>query len=257
MPDRKLSLGRHVSLAYEDMFRVLPRMWPALVAMVFVMVGVTLVSGLASRFVGTRLGEAALDLLTAAAVAYAIAPYLLAFCRAVAFDEVTTNPETLRPAPDTQRFAAWLVVLFLVAGLYDFVFKLFGPQITPGMSPEEAMAMRVDPALAMLVLGLLVASLIFSVRVTTLLPMLALAPADASLEAALGQTRGRFWFTAGLLLVCGLPIGFGGLVTMVLAGTLLGPLALFAMVPLTYAVFALVMLVGLAVSIRLYQRHVG
>ncbi len=253
MPDRKLSIGRLFSLAYEDTRRVLPRMWPALAAMVFLMVGVTLVTGLAGGLVGTRLGDAALDLLSAAAIAYAIAPYLLAFCRAVAHDEITTNPETLRPAPATQRFAAWLVVLFLVAGLYDFVFKLFGPQITPDMAPEQAMAMAVDPALAMVVLALLVASLIFSVRATTLLPMLALDPADASLDAALAQTRGRFWFISGLLLLCSLPVGFGGLLVLVVVGLVLGPLALFVLVPITYAIFALALLVGLAASIRLYQ----
>ena len=257
MPDRKLSFGRHFSLAYEDTFRVLPKMWPALVAMVFIMVAVTLLAGLAGRFVGTRLGEAGLDLLSSVAIAYAIAPYLVAFCRAIAIDEVTSNPETLRSALATQRFAAWLVVLFLIAGLYDFVFKLFGPAITPDMSPEQAMAMAVDPSLALVVLALLLASLIFSVRATTLLPMLALAPAEASLTNALAQTRGRFWFIAGLLLLCGLPVGFGGLVALVLVGTLLGPLALFVMVPLTYAIFALAMLVGLAASTRLYQRYAG
>lgn len=257
MPNRKLSFGRHFSLAYEDTFRVLPRMWPALAAMVIIMVAVTLVAGFAGRFVGTRLGEAGLDLLSSVAIAYAIAPYLLVFCRAVAFDEVTANPETLRAAPATQKFAAWLVVLFLIAGLYDFVFKLFGPAITPDMSPEQAMALTVDPAFAVVVLGLLLASLIFSVRVTTLLPMVALAPEDASLAAALGQTRGKLWFIAGLLLLCGLPVGFGGLVALVLVGMLLGPLALFVMVPVTYAIFALAMLVGLAASTRLYQGYAG
>lgn len=257
MPDRKLSLGRQFSLAYKDTFRVLPRMWPALVAMVFIMVAVTLLTGLAGRFVGTRLGDAALDMLSGAAIGYAIAPYLYAFCRAVAYDEVTTNPETLRPAPAVQQFAAWLVVLFLIAGLYDFAFKLFGPQITAGMTPEEAMATRMDPALAFLVLGLLIGSLIFSVRATTLLPMLALGEPDAPLATALAQTRGRFWFIAGLLLVCGLPVGLGGLVALVVVGVLFGPLALFVMAPLTYAIFALAILVGLAASLRLYQHYAG
>lgn len=257
MPNRKLSFGRHFSLAYEDTFRVLPRMWPALVAMVIIMVAVMLLAGLAGRFVGTRLGDAGLDLLSSVAIAYAVAPYLLAFCRAVAFDEVTTNPETLRAAPATQKFAAWLVVLFLIAGLYDLVFKLFGPPITSDMSPEQAMALAVDPTLAVVVLGLLLASLVFSVRATTLLPMVALAPEQASLSEAIGQTRGQFWFIAGLLLLCGLPVGFGGLVTLVVAGMVLGPLALFVMVPLTYAIFALAMLVGLAASTRLYQRYTG
>lgn len=257
MPDPKLSFGRHFSLAYEDTFRVLPRIWPALVAMVLIMVAVTLVTGFAGRFVGTRLGDAGLDLLSSVAIAYAIAPYLLAFCRAIALDEVTSNPETLRSAPPTRRFAAWLVVLFLIAGLYDFVFKLFGPAITSDMSPEQAMAMTVDPALALVVLTLLLASLVFSVRATTLLPMLAIAPDEASLATALAQTRGRFWYIAGLLLLCGLPVGFGGLVALVIVGMLLGPLALFAMVPLTYAIFALAMLIGLAASTRLYQRYAG
>lgn len=256
MPDRKLSLGRQFILAYEDTFRVLPRMWPALVAMVFIMVAVTLVTGLVGRFVGTRLGDAALDLLSGAAIAYAIAPYLYAFCRAVAFDEVTTNPETLRSATAVQQFAAWLVVLFIVAGLYDFAFKLFGPAITPGMTPEEAMTAQLDPAVALLVLGLLFASLIFSVRATTLLPMLALDPPESSpLATALARTRGRFWFIAGLLLVCGLPVGLGGMVALVVVGVLFGPLALFVMAPLTYAIFALAMLVGLAASLRLHQAY--
>ena len=87
--------------------------------MVFIMVAVTLVTGLAGRFVGTRLGDAALDQLSGAVLGYAIAPYLYAFCRAIAHGDVTTNPETLRPVPAVQQFAAWLVVLCLVAGLYD------------------------------------------------------------------------------------------------------------------------------------------
>lgn len=255
MPDPKLSFGRHFSLAYEDTFRVLRRMWPALVAMVFIMVAVTLLAGLAGRFVGTRLGDAGLDLLSSVALAYGIAPYLLAFSRAVALDEITGNPETMRAEPRTQIFAAWLVVLFLIAGLYDFVFKLFGPQFSPDMPPEQLMATTVDPSLALLVLALLVGSLAFSVRATTLLPMLALDPDNAGLRPALAQTRGHFWYIAGLLMLAGLPIGIAGLVLIVVVSVILGPLALFALVPITYGIFALAILVGIAASTRLYQRY--
>lgn len=257
MQERKLSFGRHFSLAYEDTFRVLRAMWPALVAMSFIMVAVTLVAGLAGRFVGTRLGDAGLDLLSSVALAYGIAPYLLAFCRAVALDETTSNPEKLRTEPVAQKFAAWLVVLFLIAGLYDFVFKLFGPRFSTDMAPEQVMATTVDPGLALVVLALLIGSLAFSVRATTFLPMLALDPANASLRPALAQTRGRFWFIAALLTLIGLPVGFAGLVLIVLVSVMLGPLALFVLVPLTYSIFALAMLVGIAASTRLYQRYGG
>lgn len=42
---------------------------------------------------------------------------------------------------------------------------------------------------------------------------------------------------------------------VVVVGVLFGPLALFVMAPLTYAIFALAMLVGLAASLRLHQAY--
>lgn len=255
MPDSKLSFGRYFTLAYEDTARVVRAMWPALLGMVFIMLAVSILIGLGGRFVGTRLGAAGLDLVSGAAIAYAIAPYLFAFIRAVATGQVTTNPESIRTAPATQKFAAWLVVLFIVATLYDFVFKLFGPRLPADATAEQLTATTINPTLAFIVLLLLAGSLIFSVRVTTLLPMLALEPDDASLPRALSQSKGRFWFIAGLLLVVGLPVGIGSFLMLIVVGGLLGPLALFVALPLSYIMLALTLLVGIATSTRLYQRY--
>ena len=74
MPDRKLSFGRHVTLAYEDTLRVLQRMWPAVVVIVVTAIATQTIAFYASGLIPTKLGKGVLLLLTSFANAFIVGP---------------------------------------------------------------------------------------------------------------------------------------------------------------------------------------
>lgn len=255
MTDRQPSLWAYFPLAYEDAYRVFSTRLPTVLTLVAGIMVVGFLGGLVHRLVDTRLGDAVLDLVIAAITTYLIAPYLFALYRAVARNE-EVRPEAIRPTPEAQRFAAWSVVITLAMTAPLALYTLLGPYEAPTSLPSGAGAEEQDVNLPgmLLILGLLVAAWIFTIRTTTLPALLALDPDRASLPAALAQTRGQFWFIVGVQLVTMLPIALATFMLSGLVGTIFGPLAPILLVPLGAALTGFAQVMVTAVSTRLYQR---
>jgi len=252
VPDRKLSFWRYFSLAYEDAARVLRGMWPTVLTVVAVVIVLGFLGRLGDNFVGTRLGQSVLDLLVAAATAYVISPYLIVLYRAVATNDMTRSAEALRGTPEAQRFAAWSVLTAFIIAAPDLLFAVFGPDVPP----EQLSEANVNAGAMLMIFAITVGVWIFSVRATTLMPLLALEPGRASLPAAFAQSKGHFWFIVGVLLITMLPLLFGSVVVAALLGGLFGALAPIVMVPVGAAITGLTLVTAIAVSTRLYQRFV-
>lgn len=251
MADRKLSFWRYFTLAYEDAARVLRGMWPMVLMVVAAVIILGFVGRLADNFITTRLGQSVLDLLVAAATAYLISPYLIVLYRAVATNDMTRNAETLRGTPEAQRFAAWSVLTAFIIALPDLLFSVLGPNLPPEQLTEE----NVNTGAMLAIFVLTIAIWIFSVRATTLMPLLALEPGRASLPAAFAQSKGHFWFIVGVLLVTMLPLLFGGVVVAAVIGGMFGVLSPILMVPIGAAITGVTLVTAIAVSTRLYQRY--
>jgi hypothetical protein len=206
---------------------------------------------LAGNFIGTRLGQSVLDLLVAAATAYLIAPYLMVLYRAVATDDMTRNAEALRGTPEAQRFAAWSVLTTFIIAAPDLLFAVFGPDAPP----EQLTAANINAGALLLTFAITVGVWIFSVRATTLMPLLSLEPERASLPVAFAQSKGHFWFIVGVLVVTMLPLLLGAAVVAALLEGLFGVLAPIVMVPVGAAITGLTLVTAIAVSTRLYQRY--
>jgi len=249
--DRQPSFGRYFTLAYEDALRVIPRMWPAVLTVVAAVIVMGFLGRLLGNVVTTRLGNGVLGLLVSAATAWVIAPYLIAIYRAVATDEVTQRPETLRNTPATQRFAAWSALTTFIIGVPDILYTVLGPDVPTDQLTEQ----NVNAGGMLLILALTIAVWIFSVRATTLMPLLALDPDRASLPLAFAQSKGHFWFIVGVLLVTLVPLLLGGVVVTVLIAGMFGPLAPILLVPVGAALTGLTLVTAIAVSTRLYQRY--
>lgn len=247
------SFWGYFPLAYRDAIRVIPQMWPALLIVVAAVIVMGFVGNLLGNFVGTRLGHGVLDLLVSAGTAWLISPYLISIYRAVATDEIITRPESLRGEPATQRFAAWSALTAFIIGMPDILYSIFGPTVPPDQITEA----NINAGAMLGILVLTVGVWIFSVRATTLMPLLALDPNRASLPAAFAQSKGHFWYIVGVLLITMVPLVLGGvLVTAVVAG-MFGPLAPIVLVPVGAALTGLTLVTAIAVSTRLYQRYAG
>ena len=253
MTNRQPSFGRYFTLAYEDAVRVISRMWPAVLVVVAIIVVTGFLSRLAAGLIGTGLGKGVLDLLFGAAAAYLIAPYLMALYRSVATDEAMRNPEALRSTSAAQRFAAWSVLTAFILAAPGILYGTFGPNVPPDQLTED----DINAGAMLLVMGLAIAVWIFSVRATTLMPLLALDPERASLPAAFAQTRGHFWFIVGVLLITMLPLVVGETIITGLVVGIAGPLAAILLVPIGAAMSGVMLVTAIAVSTRLYQRFAG
>jgi hypothetical protein len=249
--DHQPRFWRYFTLAYEDVFRVIPRMWPVVLTVVAAVIVVGFLGGLVGNLVGTRLGHGLLDLLVSAGAIWVIAPYLVAIYRAVATDEVATRPESLRNAPATQRFMAWSILLTFIAGVPDVLFTVFGPDVPTDQLTEQ----DVNVGAMLVILVLTIAAWIFIVRATTLLPLLALDPDRASLPRALAQSKGHFWFIVGALLITTGLLWLVGLLLVGLIAATFGPLAPLLLVPGVAALTGVTLVMAVAVSTRLYQRY--
>lgn len=249
MPNRQPGFWRYFTLAYEDAFRVARLMLPAVLTIIAASVVLQFVGDLVSGYVGTPLGRGVLVVLINAATVWAIAPYLLALYRCVATGEVTPQPEALRSSGENQRFGAWLVLLGFVAGV-PYVLYLVA---IPDLPPEQLSARNINAAAMLALLAISIGVWTFTIRVTTLMPMLALDPDGAALPAALTQTKGRFWFVVGVELITLVP----ALVAGIVVADIVEAVAPILSLPLGAAIGAATQLVQIAVTTRLYLRFAG
>lgn len=250
MPNRQPSFWGYFPLAYQDAFRVIKRMWPALLtvtaASVLLQFGGDLVS---DHVVRTRLGGGVLTVLVNAALVWATAPYLLALYRCAATGEATPQPETLRNTTDNQRFSAWLILLGFVAGI-PYVLYLTA---IPDLPPEQLTPENVNLAGMLVLLVVSIVVWIFTIRVVPLMPLLALDPEGASLSRALVLSSGRFWFIVGVELITLIPVLVAGIVITEIVAAVAPVLRL----PVDAAVAATTQVVQIAVTTRLYRRFAG
>ena len=249
MPNHQPAFWRYFTLAYEDAFRVTRLMLPAVLTVMAASVVLQFGGDLVSGYIGTRLGQGVLTVLVNTAMVWAIAPYLLALYRCTATGEVVPRPEALRNTTENRRFGAWLILLGFVAGV-PYVLYLVA---VPDLPPEQLTAENTNAAAMLALLAISVAVWIFTIRVTTLMPMLALDPEQASLPAALAQTKSRFWFIVGVELITLVPVLLAGIVITDIVDAVAPVLKL----PLGALIAAATQLVQIAVTTRLYLRFAG
>lgn len=255
VPNRQPSFWGYFPLAYQDALRVFMAMWPIVLTLVAGVLVVDFIGDLAHGLIGTRLGDGVLDLLITAATTFLIAPYLFALYRHAASGEML-RPETLRPTAEAQRFAGWLVLTSLVVAVPLTLYSMFGTfapveELAPGAVLQEK---DVNVAAMFGILVLLVAVWIFAVRTTTLMPMLALNPTEASFAASLAQSRGHFWFIVGVQFITMLPVSLFTLVVRELISGMFGPLAPIVQVPVAAVLTGFAQVMVVVVSARLYER---
>ena len=246
MPNRQPSFWRTFLLAYEDAFRVMQIMWPAVLTVMAASVILQFGGDFVSGFIGTRLGQGVLSVLINTVMVWAIAPYLLALYRCAATGEVTPQPEALRNTAENRRFGAWLILLGFAAGI-PYVFYLVA---VPDLPPEQLTPENVNAGAMLALLAISVVVWIFTIRAATLMPMLALDPDGASLAAALAQTKGRFWFIVGIELITLVPV----LVAGVVAADIVDAAVPILKLPVGAAIAAVTQVVQIAVTTRLYAR---
>jgi hypothetical protein len=238
-----------IPLVYDDTIRMVRQMWPA----VLVVAAVAAIAGIGADLIsdqfGTRLGRGILTVLINAAVVWISAPYLLALYRCAASNEVVRRPEQLRQSPENVRFSAWLVLLGFIAGIPLVLYIV----AIPPLPPEQLTSDNTNPVAILSLFAIAVAVWIFTIRSATLVPALALDPDRASLNAALQQTRGRFWLVVG--------IEFLTLAPVFLAGILLSDVVDMAapiLAPLVGALIAVAtQVVQIAAATRIYRYLVG
>jgi hypothetical protein len=227
-------------------------MWPVVLVAVATGVALNFIGAFAEDFIPTRLGKAVLDALVGVATAYIAAPYLLVLYRGVATGEVTLRAEALRRTDAGRRFAAWLALLAIIASVPGFALLVFGPDLPPTQLSEA----NLNPVLVWVIMVLVVALAIFSVRSMTLLPLLALDPDEARLSLAFAQTRRRFWFITGISVVTLGPLFFVDAIISRLIIEAGGPLASLVGVPFNALSGGIMLVAAVALSTRLYQRLV-
>jgi len=250
VPNNQPSFWRYFTLVYQDAFRVIELMWPAVLtvmaASIILQFGGDLLS---DHVIGTRLGRGVLMVLMSAALVWATAPYLLALYRCAATGEVTARPETLRSSPASQRFGAWVILLGFITGVPYVLYLL----VVPDVPPDQLTPQNVNAGGMLVLFAVSIVVWIFTIRVTTLMPMLALDPGRASLLAALNQTRGRFWFIVGVELMTLMPVILAGVVVIDIVGFVAPVLRL----PAGAAIAAATQVMQIAVTTRLYSRFAG
>lgn len=249
MPNHQPAFWRYFTLAYEDAFRVTRLMLPAVLTLMAASVVLQFVGDLVSDYIGTRLGRGVLAVLINAVMVLAISPYLMALYRCAATGEVTPQPEALRNTTENQRFAAWLILLGFVAG---FPYVLYVVAV-PDVPPEQLTPENINAAAMLALLAISVAVWAFTIRVTTLMPMLALDPERASLPAVLSQTKGRFWFIVGVELITLVPVLLAGIVV----ADIVDVVAPILKLPVGAVIAAATQMVQIAVTTRLYLRFAG
>ena len=255
VPNRQISFWGYFPLAYQDAARVFRAMWPIVLTLVAGVLGVDFIGDLLHPLIGTRLGDGVLDLLVTAVTTFLIAPYLFALYRHADSGEML-RPEAIRSTPEAQRFAGWLVLTSLIVGVPLTLYSMFGTytpvaELPPGTALEEQ---DVNVPAMLGIFMLLLGVWIFAVRTTTLMPMLALAPTEASFGASLAQSRGHFWFIVGVQFITMLPVSLGSLMVQQLISGMLGPLALIVQVPVAAVLTGFAQVMVVVVSARLYER---
>ena len=174
--------------------------------------------------------------------------------RAVATDEVTPNAEPLRRTEAARRFTAWLMVGYVAVFIPVLAFLALGPDIPSSgvVAPED-----ITPVVAVLVffmLGYFIALAILSVRLSTLLPLLALDPDNATFGRAMSQTKGRFWWVAGVTFTILLPLALADQIIGGFTEGLDGAMAYIIGLPTQAAMTGVTIVAAIALSTRLYER---
>jgi uncharacterized Tic20 family protein len=249
VPNHQPGFWRYFTLAYADAFRIVRLMLPAVLTLMAASVVLQFVGDLVSGYIGTPLGRGVLVVLVTAATVWAVAPYLLVLYRCVATGEVTPQPEALRYTTENQRFGAWLILLGFVAGIPYVLYVV----AVPDVPPEQLTAENMNASAMLALLAISIAVWAFTIRVTTLMPMLALDPERASLPAVLAQTKGRFWFIVGVELITLVPVLLAGIVI----ADIVEAVAPILKLPLGAVIAAATQMVQIAVTTRLYLRFAG
>ncbi len=246
MPNQQPSFWGYFSLAYQDVIRIARLMWPAALTIVAAGTVLQFAGQFVSGYVGTQLGQGVLGILFNTVMVWATAPYLFVLYRCAATGEVATQPEVLRNTIEVRRFGAWLILLGFVAGILSVPYLM----AIPDLPPEQLTADKINAGLILILLPISIAVWIFTIRTTTLLPMLALDPDRASLSAAFAQTKGQLWFILGVELVTLAP----ALVAGVVLGDIAEAVAPMLKIPVGAAIATATQLLQIAVSVRLYGR---
>jgi hypothetical protein len=226
--------------AYADLGRLASGMWPTL-AILSVLYLVAAAGWFAAPLlVATPLGLIVLRMLLFIGIAWLAAPFYVALHRFVAFGEVRWFPWHRDAGAPTAIYSGWAgvtVALWFAPLVAAEIYATFGMSIS-----------------GVVCAGLgLVTVWVLRVRLTTLLPMAALAPDRASLARALTHTRHRFWATT--FAVHGPTLPAWAALMIVCQAAQLRTIDALPWMALACSALLAVQLVPLIVGTRLYQRY--
>ena len=166
--------------AYTDVVRMVREMYPVLVILCALFLVTAMGWFTLPLLVNTGLGKMVMRFLLMVGCAYVAAPYYVALHRFVVMGEVRWIPRRDANGPASDVYLAWAAYSQLI---------LIAPLLVLALLSDLGLG-----GIGTLLFPLLqIVSWVVLVRLTTLLPMAALAPKRVTWHAAWAQTRGRFW----------------------------------------------------------------
>jgi hypothetical protein len=171
-------------------------------------------------------------------ITFLVTPFLIAVHRHVLLREITPSYEINPSERRFQLFFGWSMVFFLLGAFPRVLVAV----VAPGR----------NVAFSFVVLGLLIALTVVSVRTVILFPAIAVDAPGATWENAVRDTKGHGWWIFFLLFAVMVPFTAVAMIVIVVA--LASPLGVLLLVPLECV--GMIVLLGalVAAASRLYER---
>ena len=250
---KRPSLVAVLVAGYWDLNRVLRALWwPAFVAFLLLSLCYAAAPFAAALFGHTLFGKIALKQAIQLGGLVLITPFLIAVHRFVLLGEVTPRYAIDVGSARFKLFAGWLAVLGLIGTVPSLILAA-----TASPAPLYYVGTRPTSEVAPLVLILVayVAAFAFLIRMSLLLPAVAIDAPGTVWQNAIADSRGSGWFIACASVLAGLPpILVYALIAVSVRAIVPWPLpALIVMLLALAALFFVTLSLGVAIASRLYQ----
>jgi hypothetical protein len=242
---RRLPILSVVTMAYRDVWRVLPRMRTLVVCVLFIILAINVAEDLVPMrvWVGPVLGSL-LGFAVDAVRDFCVTPFMIAIHRFILRGEVTRGYAPDPGQPGFMAFFGWLVAL---SAINTLAFSLLDVWTAVGLPALAALA-------ASAVIGVAVA--ILSLRLSILFPAIAIEARGATAANALADTKGHAFGIFLIFLLAMLPFAAVSLgITLMLGRGIAIPGTPAAIIHLVAgAVIQIVMLaLGVAIASRVFE----
>jgi hypothetical protein len=242
-------IGVLFNLAYSDALRLIRIGWWVMGLLLLLVIAAAILGALVATQLQTALAREIVATLASVFGLWLAAPYFVTLYRLVLTDALE-RPEGLRRDDATRHFFAWSAVLTFIVSIPTIVAAALDtlPKTAIEGSPQPVNVTQVFATFI-----LLIAVWIFATRAITLLPAAAMGRV-ITLREALAETRGKFWFIVGAVVLTMLPVVITSVIVQSVAAAMFGDG--FGAVSQVIAVATVIFAAQLSISLsaRLFEK---